>query len=334
MTLLESLRARAGTKSGTRLAWLLLGAAAVILFWRIAGDVSMRLGPDTVLMENAAGVMRRAGSVMRDARMARAGTPVNDAEPDGSRFDVIHGRDELSGFDGAARAPAIASPRGKRTVAGPDTAALFSRQLRRAGLRAGDTVAVVLSDAWFGGNVAVLSAIESYGLRSRVVSSLNVSAAGTDSLVFTWLDAEAAVREAGVWRVHSMRALLAAESRSVGAGETGGAARAAMLAAVKRADVPRMAADDFAGAVRESAAVMDMGPDSAAKPALLIIAGSSRLALGDCLQPQDLPHGLVTRPLVCREGAPGLIQIALGQGIPVLVAFTTRTAAPAGTRSR
>ena len=58
--------------------------------------------------------------------------------------------------------------------------------------------------------------------------------------------------------------------------------------------------------------------------ALLVNMGGSRLALGDCLQPEDLPYGIITHPLPCRSGVPGLIQRAHDQGVPVLNAFMIR----------
>lgn len=327
MHLFETLRALAGTKAGTRISWLLLCVAAGIMFWRIAGDLSLRLGPDAALMESSAEVMRRASDVIREARSARGIVQPKDRDADGPEFNVIHGDDDFGGSAAQQGATAVASPRGKRTVASPDTAALFSRLLRKAGLHAGDTVAVVLSDAYVGGNVAALSAIEAYGLRSRVVSVLRVAPValvgdGVNRAPFTWLDAEAAVRGAGVWNVRSLRVTLANTSRTTGASAEG--VRTAMLDSIARAGVPLVAAEDFAAAVRESAAILDLGPNAAAKPALLVNMGGSRLALGDCLQPEDLPHGIISHPLPCRSGVPGLIHLALDQGVPVLNAFMIR----------
>lgn len=326
MSWLEALRRLSGTRTGTKLAWLLLSVAAGVMFWRIAGDVSMRLGPDAALMENAADRMRRASEVIREARIARGGVPPK-AQEDSPEFNVIHADDDAGTFAAPQGTAAVASPRGKRTVASPDTAALFSRLLRKAGLNAGDTVAVVLSDAYIGGNVAALSAIEAYGLRSRVVSVLRIAPVapaddGVNRTPFTWLDAEAAVRAAGVWNVRSLRVMLPDDARTTDA--SGAGARAAMLDAIARSGVPLVATDDFAAAVRESVAILDLGANAAAKPALLVNMGGSRLALGDCLQPEDLPYGIITHPLPCRSGVPGLIQRALDQGVPVLNAFMIR----------
>lgn len=337
MSWLEALGRLSGTRTGTKIAWLLLSVAAGVMFWRIAGDVSMRLGPDAALMENAADRMRRASEVIREARAARGVTPSKAQETDGPEFNVIHADDDAGGAAAPRGTTSVASPRGKRTVASPDTAALFSRLLRKAGLHAGDTVAVVLSDAYIGGNVAALSAIEAYGLRSRVVSVLRVAPValvgdGVNRTPFTWLDAEAAVRTAGVWNVRSLRVVLPDDARTTGA--SGAGARTATRDAITRAGVPLVEAQDFAATVRESAAILDLGPTAATKPALLVNMGGSRLALGDCLQTEDLPHGVISHPLPCRSGVPGLIQIALDKGIPVLNAFMIRENWQEGPRAR
>jgi poly-gamma-glutamate system protein len=295
------------------LAGLLLCAAAAIAVWRIAEEVAMRREPDAASLQNAADIMRRATAVIRDAKIERGLLQDKDLDPN---------RTGLVGPEWSETVTTIGSLSSKRTLTNPDTAALFSRLFHTAGLRPGDPVAVVLSGSFVGGNVAVLSAIESYGLRAAVVSSLGASMYGAADPTFTWLDMEAAVREAGVWQVRSRRALLGGESGM--ARDLDDDARRALSAAAERSSVPLIKAESFADAVRETAAVVGLGPGSETKPTLLINVGGSQLALGDCLEAAEIPYGLIARPLPCREGTPGLIQVALAQGVQVLNAFKIR----------
>ena len=313
MTLLDFTRSGAGARPRASLVLLLLCMAASIALWRLAEYASMRLSPDLAIMRTAAELMRSATAVIRDAKIARGLLQAKGLDPNGTG---------LIGPEWSETMTTLGSLSAKRTLTNPDTAALFARLLHKAGLRQGDPVAVVLSGSFVGGNVAALSAIESYGLRPAVVSSLGASMYGAADPAFTWLDMETAVREAAVWRVRSMRALLGGESGM--ARDLGADARRALRAAIQRSGVPLIEAGNFADAVRESAAVLGMGATSEARPALLINVGGAQVALGDCPEAADIPYGLITQPLTCREGTPGLIQIALEQGIPVLNVFKIR----------
>lgn len=335
-------------RPGVKLVWLLMGVAGLIVLWRVAGDFSMRIGPDAGVMESAADTMRRATAVLREARRARTGpVAAGAASPDAASRDAESADTDPvnAGFDGPVNAgfdgpewtepvTTVRSAPAKRTLVSAHTAAVFSRLLREAGLRRGDTVAVVLSGAYVGASVAVLSAIESYGLRTVVVSSLGAPVAGADDPGFAWLDLERTLREAGVWRMHSIRALIGADASVASrVREPGDALRAGLLASARRANVPLIESGDFAAAVNESAAVMGLGPNSDTRPAALVNIGASRLALGECLDPVDVPYGLSRRPLVCHRGAPGLMQIALDQGVPVLNAFKFKEFVGAGAAS-
>ncbi len=303
----------AAAKPRVRLAWLLICVAASLTLWRIAEDLSMRLGPDVEIMHNATEIMRRATAVIREAKIAKGLMQDKDLDPNNTG---------LIGPEWSETMTTVGRLSAKRTLTNPDTAALFSRLFRLAGMQRGDTVAVVLSGSFVGGNVAVLSAIESYGLRPVVVSSLGASMYGAADPDFTWLDMETAVREAGVWRVRSFRALLGGEAGM--ARNLGDDARAALLAAVQRANVPLIRRESFADAVREASTVMGLGPASEARPAVLVNIGGALLALGDCLEAADIPYGLINQPIPCTRGTPGLIQIALAQGVTVINVFKIR----------
>jgi poly-gamma-glutamate system protein len=215
----------------------------------------------------------------------------------------------------------VGSLAAKRTLTNPDFAALLVRLFREQHLRTGDPVAVVLSGSFVGGNVAVLSALESYRLRATVIASLGASMYGAADPGFTWLDMEDAVRTAGVWTIRSSRASLGGEAGM--AKDLGDDARRALLAAVQRSGVPLLEGKTFDDTLREGANLLGLRSIER-KPRLLINVGGAQIALGECPEAEHIPPGLITRPLSCSRGTPGLVQIALEQGIPVLNIFKVK----------
>jgi poly-gamma-glutamate system protein len=290
---------------------LLVLAAASIAVWQLAEHVAMPSGPDAEAMRQAAAVMVRASAVIRDAKIAQDLLQGKELDPN---------RTGLIGPEWSETMTTVGSLPAKRTLTNPDVAALLVRVFGDAKLRPGDPVAVVLSGSFVGGNVAVLSALESYGLRATVIASLGASMYGAADPAFTWLDMEAAVRSAGVWRLRSARASLGGEAGM--AKDLGDHARRALLAAVQRSGVPLLEGTAFAGTVGEAAAAL--GLLSGERPRLLINVGGAQISLGECPEAEHLPPGLITRPQRCSSGTPGLAQMALDQGIPVLNLFKVK----------
>ena len=70
--------------------------------------------------------------------------------------------------------------------------------------------------------------------------------------------------------------------------------------------------------------VRSLGSGAETVARLLINVGGAQLALGDCPEAADIPPGLITRPVSCSQGTPGLVQIALDHGIPVLNVFKVK----------
>jgi poly-gamma-glutamate system protein len=313
----DILQAPSDAKHRIGTAWLLLLAVASIALWRISENISLRLGPDSELMLQAATVMIRASEVIRNEKLSRGLLQGRNLDPN---------QTGLIGPEWSETMTTVGSLQAKRTLTNPDAAALLARLFRKANLHAGDPVGVILSGSFVGGNVAVLSALESYGLRPSVISSLGASMYGAADPTFTWLDMEAAVRAKGVWRIQSTWASLGGEAGM--AKDLGEEAHRALDAAVRRSGVPLIEGRTFGDAVRESAAVLGLASNAntkaAAKPGLLINVGGAQLALGECPEAADIPPGLITRPVSCSQGTPGLVQIALDHGIPVLNIFKVK----------
>jgi poly-gamma-glutamate system protein len=290
---------------------LLALAAASIALWQLTERFSPGPDPDAESMRQAAALMIRASGVIREAKAARGLLQGKDLDPN---------QTGLIGPEWSETTTTPGSLSAKRTLTNPDFAALLLRLFREAKLRPGDPVAVVLSGSFVGGNVALLSALQSYGLRATVIASLGASMYGAADPAFTWLDMEAAVRSAGIWRVHSSYASLGGEAGM--AKDLGEDGRRTLLAAVRRSGVPLLESRSFAEAVDQGAAVLGM--HSGERPKLLVNVGGTQIALGECPEAENIPPGLITRALECSRGTPGLVQAALQQGIPVLNVFKVR----------
>lgn len=294
---------------------LALVATACIVLWRFSEHAFTRFGSDTGVALQAAQTMARASTTIHDAKVALGLLQGTDLDPN---------RTGLIGPEWSEIVTTVGNLRAKRTLTNPDFAALLVRIFHKSGLRAGDPVAVIVSGSFVGGNVAVASAAGAFGLRLTMISSLGASMYGAADPGLTWLDMEAAVRTAGIWPLRSSGALLGGEAGM--ARDLESDARQLMLAAIARSGVPLIAGPDFATTVRASAVVLGLasGPDEQtgnAKAAVLINVGGSQVALGDCPEAENIPPGLITRPISCSHGTRGLIQLALDQGVPVLNLF-------------
>ena len=285
---------------------LVIAATASIALWQAAEYFALRTGPDTAVLRAAAATMQRATEAIRKEKTR--GNLMQGEQLDPNRTGLI-------GPEWSETTTTLGDLPAKRTLTNPDTAALVARLMHESHLKAGDAVAVVLSGSFVGGNVAVMSALEAYGLKAAVLSSLGASMYGAADPSFTWLDMESAVRAARIWRNRSVAALLGGESGM--ARDLGEQPRRDLEASMQRAGVPLIAGSTLAEAVKGSAAALGLDAASDARPKLLINVGGAQVALGDCNESADIPPGLIAQPLPC-SGTPGLVHIALSRGIPVL----------------
>ena len=78
----------------------------------------------------------------------------------------------------------------KQTTLKPNFAALVVDHLVRAGVTAGDTIALGMTGSMPGGNIAALSACKAMGLHSVGISSVGASMWGATEPTYTWMDME------------------------------------------------------------------------------------------------------------------------------------------------
>ena len=285
----------------------LLAIAAIALgVWQL---LERRYEPAPILLE-AAERMTQATAVIRRVKLERG--LMQPAEVDRNQTGLI-------GPEWSEITTTLGNLEAKRTVTNPDLAALIARLIRAEHLGPGERVAVVLSGSFVGGNVAVLSALEALGIVPIVVSSLGASMYGAADPSLTWLDMEAIVRDAGLWRVRSDRAVLGGDAGQ--ARDLAVPARDLLRAAAERHHVPLIEEDHFDRTVEALAAALRLGAPAAERPRMLINVGGAQIAIGSCEQAERIPPGVVRHRIACTNGTPALVQRSLDQGIPVLNVF-------------
>ena len=94
----------------------------------------------------------------------------------------------------------------KLTTLDPNFAAAMVELFSRAGLKSGDTAAVLLTGSMPGANMAVLIAAETIGIETITLASLGASQWGANYPDFTWLDMEAILVQNGILSNKSLAA--------------------------------------------------------------------------------------------------------------------------------
>jgi poly-gamma-glutamate system protein len=202
----------------------------------------------------------------------------------------------------------------KRSATNPDFAAALVRLIGRLDPPRGAPVLIVLSGSLVGANIAAIIAAEALGLTPVIVSSLGASMYGATDVEFSWLDIEATLVDAGAIASRSLVAVIGGE-RGVGSGmdPTG---RAALAASATRHAVPLLEEQSIGALVNEiRSRIAAAAPGG---PRLVINIGGSIVGIGTCAANESLQSGLITSPLSCRDGTPGLVEVFADAGIPAL----------------
>jgi len=95
----------------------------------------------------------------------------------------------------------------KLSTLNPDFAAIIVSYLISEGLDSNSTAAISFTGSFPGANIAVLSACESLGIKTRVISSIGASRFGATKLEFTWLDMQHRLVESNIITVDEKKYL-------------------------------------------------------------------------------------------------------------------------------
>lgn len=279
--------------------WLTLLAAASLVAW-LGIELRARslTHPAYPEMLNAARAIQAASTVLLSKKRERGIWPGLIADPN---------RTGMIGPEYTAITTSLGILEAKRTTTNPDFAAALVRFFSERGIGRGDTVVLILSGSFVGGNIATTAALEALGTRTISVSSLGASMWGATDPDFNWLEIEAALRDAGIIEMKSMAAVI---------GGTGGVGRelekdavASFYASAKRHKIPLVREEPLPSLVTSLADQIEHASGGAHEIDLVVNVGGAVVGLGSCRESYEIASGLQPRPSRCSEGTPGLVYL-------------------------
>jgi poly-gamma-glutamate system protein len=310
--LLASRRPRIG--SGVPHAWLAVAAALSVASWLAVEHVARRpIDRQFAEMLAAARTMQAASGVLLMEKETRGLLQPGEIDPN---------RTGMIGPEYTAITTTLGDPASKRTATNPDFAAALVGLIGSFDLRRGTPVVIVLSGSFVGGNVATIAAAEALGLRPVVIASLSASMWGANDPEFNWLEMAAVLRQRGVIRARTTAVVLGGEGAVGGGMDPAGVA--ALRASAVRDGVPVAEVRPFAALVDVLTRHVNAARGDGAPFGLAINVGGALIGLGSCRESYELPPGLITRPLTCTGGTPGLAMRLSQDGLPVLHVLNMR----------
>ncbi|MBL7013314.1 MAG: poly-gamma-glutamate system protein [Candidatus Marinimicrobia bacterium] len=158
-----------------------LALLSILCFTFAISNKVIHVSPTYDLKVKAAELMKQGMADLKKARMEK-GIFV-DLENDPNETGLIGSPFSLTTTDeGDLDA--------KLTTLDPNLSAAMVELYHQAGLKAGDTVAVLLTGSMPGGNIAVLTACETMDITPITITSVGASQWGANHEDFTWLDME------------------------------------------------------------------------------------------------------------------------------------------------
>jgi poly-gamma-glutamate system protein len=263
-------------------------------------------------MRQAAELMARASTAVRDCRAGRGFAIDPAADPNGTGF-IGQERTEITTSAGRLEA--------KRTTTNPDFAALVVSLLREAGVRRGDVVAVGASGSFPALIVATLSAAAAMGVEPLVISSLGASQWGANAPGFDWSGMEDCLRAAGLLGVSPI-------ARAVGGGEDVGrdmdpAGRTGLESRLREGEAPFLAEPDLRRNVARRMALYR--ERAAGRPiAAFVNIGGSTANIGTNAEVLKLRPGLAAGVFVPPPAERGVLQAMAAEGVPIIHLLNVR----------
>jgi poly-gamma-glutamate system protein len=203
----------------------------------------------------------------------------------------------------------------KQTSLNPNFAAVVVHYLKRAGVEAGDPVAVGVSGSFPALNVAVYAAIETIGARALTISSVSASQWGANDPRFMWLDMERVLHERKVFGVRSIAASRGGiEDRALGIGREG---RQHLDLVIERNAVPAIRPKDYAQSVESRMAAYEAAAGGQAIKAYVNVGGGTT-SVGTRLGKQMFQPGLNRAPPPGLRGVDSVMSRFSQAGVPVI----------------
>lgn len=295
-----------GRRPGSRAFAVYLAAALSLAY--LGGTIVPRR-PSPALrsaMGEAAKLMTRTETALRDCRFAR-GVPLDpDADPNATG---------LVGVEASEITTSAGRLEAKRTAANPAFGALVAALLHEAGVRRGDAVAVGASSSFPALIVATLAAAHSLGAEALVVSSLGASEWGGNVPGFTWLDMEDCLRAAGLCDGRTIARTIGGEA-DVGR-DMDPVGRAGLEARLRAGSVPFVDEPDLARNVALRLALYRAAAGGRPLKAFVNVGGAWA-NLGTDAAVLEVAPGLARRVTVPPLSRRGVLQAMAADGVPVV----------------
>lgn len=272
--------------------------------WLASGEYGRERVPHPRREEMNRAVRRaeRAFAVVDSARRAEG-----SGFPAGSRSS----RASLLGEDYTVMTTTLGSRQAKEVSTDPAWAAVIVRLLDRAGVVAGDTVAVLVSSSFPALAVAVLAGLHELGATPLVMSSVGASSYGANVRGATWLDWERWLRDSGALPVRSALVTPGGEGDvAAGMPEEG---RGWIEEAARRNDVVLTRPASLAEAIAVRLSRLER-----VRLRAVINIGGGQAALGACRHAASLPVGRWKSTPGCHCPDRGVLVRLSERGVPVI----------------
>ncbi len=203
----------------------------------------------------------------------------------------------------------------KQTSVNPNFAAVIVHYLKRAGVEAGDPVAVGVSGSFPALNIAVYAAIETIGARALVVSSVSASQWGANDPRFMWPDMERALHERKVFAIRSVAASRGGiEDRALGIGREG---RQHLDLVIERNGLPAIKPKDYAQSVESRMAAYEAAAGGQPIKAYINVGGGTT-SVGTRVGKQMFQPGLNRTPPTGLREVDSVMSRFSQAGVPII----------------
>ncbi len=285
---------------------ILMAIIAVALFYGASSIKIHHVEANHELKIRAAERMTRGMQVLKNVRMANAVfiDEVNDPNHTG-----LIGR----------QASYITTDEGdldsKIAVLDPNVAAMVVQLFLRAGLKAGDTIAVTVTGSMPGGNLAVYCAAQELKLVPIITASVGASQWGANDENFTWLDMERTLLDSGVITFR-------AQAASIGGGSDIGRrlsplGRELIQQVIQRNHLAELKGANLDDAIRRRMDFFKQQLPIKRYKAYVNVGGGAA-ALGSRVTDRLVPPGLTRRMDFSRFPAEGTLVQFGRQGVPII----------------
>jgi len=260
---------------------VVLAGVSVGLFAILVGSKQTVKQRDYDVKYEAARLSAEAFQAVRDFRV-RTGLAIDDIN-DPNRTGLIGTQYSLTTYGRGDQSGAM-------TATNPNFVAVVISLLRKAGVKAGDVVAVGLNGSLPALNIEVLAACKALGATPVVVSAVSSGMWGANDSRLTWLDIETLLNQSGILEFKSQAASLGGDGdNGRGLSPEG---RALLDSAISRNGVPRLNPASLDEAVARRMELYSREAQGRRIRAFVNV-GSSAANVGEGVRP--LPTGRINR---------------------------------------